>query len=188
MKLTRSFAYFNGADEVFSTWYPAQFYYQAIPFENVQHFVNYSKAMLFKSHELAERIYKAKDPKLCQELGQKIEHFNQEKWNAHREKYVHIACREKFLQHNDLLTLLFETGDRMLVEATPHDFYWGIGLSEDDPRANTPSQWPGRNRLGHILTEFREWMMEGYDEGTLPRRASWAIEEMIQNAGARKAG
>ncbi len=188
MKFTHSFAFFNGEFDVFSNWYPSQFHYQAMPFENVQHFVNHSKAMLFGDNTLAERIYKAKDPERCQQLGREIERFDQEKWNANREKIVRIGCREKFLQDIGLLTLLFETGDRLIVEANPTDFFWGIGFSEDDSRALTPCLWYGKNRLGTILTSLREWLMEGYDEETLPRRAQWAVDEMLRLATVRKAG
>lgn len=188
MKFTRSYAFFCGSEDVFSTWYPAQFYYQAIPFENVLQFVNYSKAMMFEDKALAERIHKTHNPEACQKLGRTVKGFDQEKWNAEKEKIFRIGCREKFLQNIDLLTLLFETGDRMIVEASSRGVYWGIGCSQDDPRANTPSTWLGRNRLGHILTALREWLMEGYDEQTLPRRAVWAIDQMLHNAGTRKAG
>jgi ribA/ribD-fused uncharacterized protein len=188
MKRTQSFAYFNGPESVFSAWYPVQFHYHAMPFEDVIHFLNYSKAKLFGDELLAERILKAKDPKLCRELGRNVKRFNQEKWNKECDKFMRIGCREKFLQHNDLLTALFETGDRIIVEANPRDFYWGIGLTEDDPRALHPCLWFGKNRLGGLLTAVREWLMEGYDEGTLPRRASWAVEEMIRQATVQKVG
>jgi hypothetical protein len=183
---------FFGPEDPFSTWYPSQFHYQAMPFENVQHFVNYFKAKMFGDEALAERIYKAKNPQLCQQLGREVKGFNQEKWNAEREKYVQIGCREKFLQNTELLIALFETGDRLLVEANPKDAYWGIGFAEDDPQATMMCYWPGRhdsrNRLGHIITTFRDWLMDGYDEGTLPRRARWAVEDMLRYVTARKAG
>ena len=32
---------------------------------------------------------------------------------------------------------MLDCGDRIFVEAAPRDCIWGIGLSKDDPRANS---------------------------------------------------
>jgi ribA/ribD-fused uncharacterized protein len=55
---------------------------------------------------------------------------------------------EKFSAHPSLRECLLATGDRVLVEASPLDPVWGIGLAADDPQAQDPAQWRGRNLLG----------------------------------------
>ena len=47
------------------------------------------------------------------------------------------------------------TGDAVLVEASPVDRIWGIGLAADDPRARDPSIWLGLNLLGFALMKVR---------------------------------
>lgn len=51
---------------------------------------------------------------------------------------------------------LLATGDRCLVEASPHDTIWGIGLTADDPRAWSKDTWLGKNLLGYTLNIVRE--------------------------------
>ena len=43
----------------------------------------------------------------------------------------------------------------MLVEASPLDRIWGIGLAADDQRAADPAPWRGLNLLGFALMEAR---------------------------------
>lgn len=62
----------------------------------------------------------------------------------------------KFGQHTDLREYLLGTGDRVLVEASPLDRVWGIGLAADDERAVSPDQWRGLNLLGFALMQVRE--------------------------------
>jgi len=65
------------------------------------------------------------------------------------------ANQAKFTQHPELGAFLKQTGSRILVEASPVDNIWGIGLAQDDVRANDPSQWQGLNLLGFALMEIR---------------------------------
>ena len=63
--------------------------------------------------------------------------------------------RAKFAQHPNLRRFLLDTGNRILVEASPVDKIWGIGLAQDDPRAQNPLQWQGLNLLGFALMKVR---------------------------------
>jgi ribA/ribD-fused uncharacterized protein len=65
------------------------------------------------------------------------------------------ASLAKFGQNAELRSYLLETGDKVLVEASPVDRVWGIGLAADDPRAEQPSEWTGLNLLGFALMRAR---------------------------------
>ena len=62
----------------------------------------------------------------------------------------------KFGDHADLRAFLVGTGDRVLVEASPRDRIWGIGLGAANPAAQDPATWRGENLLGFALMEARE--------------------------------
>jgi len=56
---------------------------------------------------------------------------------------------------------LIATGDRVLVEASPRDTIWGIGMGASNPDAKDPTKWRGRNLLGFALMEARASLAAG---------------------------
>ena len=56
--------------------------------------------------------------------------------------------------------ILFETYPKLLVEASPRDRLWGIGLGASNPKAQNPAEWRGKNLLGKCLTEVRDKLMK----------------------------
>jgi len=62
----------------------------------------------------------------------------------------------KFNQHPDLKEFLINTKDRLLVEASPVDTIWGVGLAAADEKIKDPAKWNGLNLLGFALMEVRD--------------------------------
>ena len=62
----------------------------------------------------------------------------------------------RFSQNSDLKYALLSTGSKMLVEASPNDRVFGIGLAASDPNAKIPSKWNGKNILGSVLGRVRD--------------------------------
>ena len=67
-----------------------------------------------------------------------------------------LANYNKFTQNPEMKERLLETKDTLLVEASPYDTIWGIGLGMDDPLKEDPKNWKGTNWLGEAITEVRE--------------------------------
>jgi len=67
----------------------------------------------------------------------------------------------KFSQKPDLLKLLYKYKDLILVEASPYDPKWGIGLAEDHPDALDPTKWKGLNWLGEAIMDARDLILNG---------------------------
>jgi hypothetical protein len=98
----------------------------------------------------------AKHPKQCKALGQRVRGFDEKVWRDHRVPIVVAGNVAKFSQNEQLRTYLCQSGGRILVEASPYDRIWGIGLTADDPRAENGALWRGENLLGFSLMEVRD--------------------------------
>jgi len=97
----------------------------------------------------------AKNPGEAKQLGRTIRGFSDKNWNNKKFDIVVKGNYAKFSQNPELATFLIGTGKRVLVEASPKDRVWGIGLPEDDPKAENPNLWRGMNLLGFALMAVR---------------------------------
>ncbi|MFF3228182.1 NADAR family protein [Nocardia suismassiliense] len=143
-----------------SQWWPAAFTVDGRTFPTAEHYMMWRKATLFGDTETADRILRAAHPHQAKALGRTVRDFDESAWTAHRYQIVVTGSAAKFSQHGDLKTYLLSTGSRVLVEASPVDRVWGIGLTADDPRAEDPSQWRGLNLLGFALMDARTTLRE----------------------------
>jgi len=138
-----------------SQWWQQPFTVDGVEYGSAEHWMMAGKARLFGDDEALERILAAEHPALVKKLGQGVRDFDDAVWKANRFQIVVAGNRAKFGQDPELAEYLVGTGDRVLVEASPLDRIWGIGLAEDDPRATNPDQWRGLNLLGKALMEVR---------------------------------
>jgi ribA/ribD-fused uncharacterized protein len=140
----------------FSQWEPSSFVVGHLAFTNAEQYMMYSKAVLFGDRRRALNIINAETPIEMKAIGRAIEGFDHGVWQLFREGIVYAGNYAKFTQNPKICAALLATKGTLLVEASPHDKIWGIGLSEDDHRARNRSQWQGLNLLGQILTRVRE--------------------------------
>lgn len=119
-----------------------------------------AKARLFNDEATLTRILAAKSPAEAKKLGRGVADFDPEVWEAHKLEIVTTGNLHKFSQHRDLLQFLRSTDDRVLVEASPVDAIWGIGLAADHANAENPTQWRGPNLLGFALMEVRDQLQD----------------------------
>jgi ribA/ribD-fused uncharacterized protein len=141
--------------ECLSQWYPRGFALDGRKFATAEHYMMWSKAELFGDEASARAILRTESPAVAKRLGRGVKGFAQELWNAHRFDIVLRASIAKFSEHDDLRAVLFATGGAILVEASPRDRIWGIGLGASNPRARDPLAWRGLNLLGFALTRAR---------------------------------
>lgn len=120
------------------------------------------KALLFDDKEVFEQIMVSDEPNKIKSLGRKIRNFDEKIWNDVKYSIVLNGNYLKFTQNRNLMNFLLSTGDKILVEASPTDRVWGIGMSENDERINNPYEWQGENLLGFALTEVREEIKSVY--------------------------
>lgn len=156
MRKVGNFTLFFGAEDAFSNWHPCCFSYHGVRFSSVEQFMMFSKAKLFADDKSAASILAARYPKEQKAIGRKVTGFDQALWETKREGIVYVGCREKFAQNPGLRSLLLATAPTELVEASPYDLVWGVGLGERDPLIAERANWRGTNLLGVTLGRVRE--------------------------------
>jgi ribA/ribD-fused uncharacterized protein len=142
--------------ECLSQWWPAAFTVDGLGFATAEHYMMWRKALMFGDTAIAERILVAGHPREAKELGRQVGGFDQAVWEAERFGVVTDASVAKFGQNGALRGFLLGTGARVLVEASPRDRIWGIGMSAGHDDAARPTGWRGLNLLGFALMRARD--------------------------------
>ncbi len=145
----------------FSQWYAASFQSDDIDYQTAEHYMMAEKARLFNSPEILDQILKSKHPGAAKKLGREIQNFSETQWLQKRFEIVVKGNVLKFSQNDALRQYLLSTGNRILVEASPIDKIWGIGLAANDANVSHPKRWPGLNLLGFALMEARQMILDG---------------------------
>lgn len=140
----------------FSQWFNAEFIVEGQCYPTAEHFMMAEKAALFGDQEVRAQVLLAPTPNAAKALGRNVRGFNDEVWLQHRYAIVVRANQAKFSQNPELSAFLKETGSRIIVEASPVDSIWGVGLAQDDENANNPNLWRGLNLLGFALMQVRD--------------------------------
>lgn len=164
--IMEKFTFFWRTQSPFSQWHPARFIVDGIEFNCAEQYMMYMKAKLFNDEEIAQKILDTELPSQQKALGRKVKHFDQEKWESNCKKFVYDGNYAKFTQNEELKKVLINTNGTTLVEASPTDCIWGVGLSEDDPRIQDRSTWRGKNWLGEVLTQLREDLLTEVNKHT----------------------
>jgi ribA/ribD-fused uncharacterized protein len=139
----------------FSQWYSAAFEVDNILYATAEHYMMAEKARLFENDAIVNKIIQAKHPGEAKQLGREIQNFNETLWQEKRMQIVVKGNLAKFSQNQALKTFLINTQHRILVEASPVDKTWGIGLAADHELVTQPEKWPGLNLLGFALMKVR---------------------------------
>ncbi|GAA0382796.1 NADAR family protein [Microbispora corallina] len=139
-----------------SQWWPAAFSEDGRAFASAEHYMMAHKAWLFGDDATAERVLAAGHPGEAKTLGRAVRGFDEDVWQARRFDIVVRGNVAKFGQDAGLREYLLTTRNRVLVEASPYDRVWGIGLAAGDERAASPATWRGLNLLGFALMAARD--------------------------------
>ena len=141
----------------FSQWWSGHsFCIDGIVYPTAEHYMMAEKARLFNDQARLGDILAASEPAVAKKLGRQVNPFNDHIWLEHRWNIVVRANTAKFTQNEPLRQFLLHTGDRILVEASPFDRIWGIGMAATHPDAENPSKWKGLNLLGFALMTVRQ--------------------------------
>ena len=152
---TESFVFFWRPPAVFCQWTPSKFVVDGVWYSCAEQYMMAEKARLFEDEDVRVQILATDSPRAHKKLGRKVKGFVGEVWEAQRSEIVYRGSLAKFGQNPHILAQLLATGEKTLVEASPLDTIWGIGLDAVDEAAQDPSRWKGLNLLGEALMRVR---------------------------------
>jgi len=152
--ITEEFVFFWGG--ICSQWYSSWFEIDGQKYSCAEQYMMYKKALLFEDEDVANAIMRTQNPMEQKALGRKVRGFNKDKWEEVCREYVYEANYAKFTQNPDLLFELVSYGDRDIVEASPEDPIWGIGMHETNPDIFDRTKWKGTNWLGEAIMRVRD--------------------------------
>jgi ribA/ribD-fused uncharacterized protein len=150
MKETNKYVLFWSG--IYSQWYKANMKIDDIEYNTCEQYMMHQKALLFEDEEIAEEIMNEQDPSKQKFLGRRIKNFDKTIWDRHCLSIVFKGNLAKFSQNQHLKTALISTGDKIMVEASPKDNIWGIGMHFNDAGVENPANWKGNNLLGQAIT------------------------------------
>ena len=142
----------------FSQWFPSEFYVNGVKYLTAEHFMMAEKARLFKDDEALFLVLKSEHPADAKKAGSEVKNFVYDIWAENCFKIVVDGNYAKFSQSKMLKDFIKSTGDKVLVEASPTDCVWGVGLSKDSVDCNDPFKWKGLNLLGFALMHVRFYL------------------------------
>lgn len=147
--------FYNG---IFSQWYPVDFSVNNVGYNCAEQYMMAGKATLFKDWDSYDKIMATDDPGTQKSIGKKVKNFDLYLWNTVAKTIVYKGNEAKFTQTPDLLNQLLQCENKILVETSPIDKIWGIGLSEDNPIEvlTDENKWNGTNWLGEVLTRLKD--------------------------------
>ena len=147
-------------DGIFCQWSQYTMVEEDIIYYSCEQYMMAKKAKLFNDEKVYDMIMSEEYPSVQKELGRMVSNYNQDVWDKHKFDIVVNANYLKFTQDETLKELLLDTGDKTIVEASPYDTIWGIGLSCDDDKILDESNWQGENLLGKAIMKVRTILNE----------------------------
>ena len=144
-----------------SQWYQSAFTIDGMLYPTAEHWMMAAKARLFEDEESLAQILDCLHPYDAKALGRQVKNFDDAVWKQNARRLVTEGNLAKFSQNEELKAFLLETDSKVLVEASPHDRLWGIGLKSNDDRVKDPATWQGQNLLGFALMDVREELKAG---------------------------
>ncbi|MFC4305334.1 NADAR family protein [Cohnella boryungensis] len=143
----------------FSQWWMEPFRVEGTEYSCSEQYMMAEKARLFKDDEMLDAILRAQHPKEMKAFGRAVRNFDKDIWDSRCYGIVLRGSMAKFSSHPGMGDYLKSTKNRILVEASPRDRIWGIGMGQNNPAAENPLLWRGRNLLGFALTEARDALL-----------------------------
>ncbi|WP_449419360.1 NADAR family protein [Phormidium nigroviride] len=142
----------------FSNFSPHSIYLNGQDWLTVEHYYQAQKFVGSVDEQLIYLIQTSETPQQAAKLGREPSRQLRPDWEEVKTEIMREAVLTKFITHADIQAILLSTGDRLIVEDSPTDYYWGCGCDRT-----------GQNHLGKILMSVRLEISQRRDRGVLPQ-------------------
>ncbi len=160
---------FWGSTSPFSQWYPCKFTVTfkseytgetIITFGSAEQWMMYRKAQTFGDLDKAKAILKEKSPLKIKQLGRRVKNFDEKQWDAEKYEIVRQGNIYKFSQNPELKKALLDTKNKYIMEASPYDKVWGVGMGAKNKNIYDTDKWKGQNLLGKAIVSTRAYIQK----------------------------
>ena len=165
-----------------SQWHPARFAVDGVQYNCCEQYMMADKARVFGDDEALAAVLATRNPRKHKAIGRTVRGFDAETWGAVSRGVVYMGNLARFGQDDSARALLLATGDKTIVEASPTDRIWGIGVAQDDPRVLDPRQWRGTNWLGIALMQARQTLRATSEDERAERRDDELARQLSRRA------
>ena len=126
-----------------------------LEFTSTEQIYMWYKAHFFNDADTRKQLEAKLTPKQAKDLGRVVKNYQDDLWECVRFDYMVYSNYLKYTQNPDLKEKLLATGEKVLVEASPYDKVWGVGLLASNPLILDDKNWTGRNLLGKSIMKVR---------------------------------
>lgn len=118
---------------------------EGLYWQTVEHYYQAQKFVRTENERLIQVIREAKTPMEAAQIGRDRTLKLRCDWEEVKRQVMWQGVLTKFLTHTDIQVILLNTGEELIVEDSPTDYYWGCGQEKT-----------GQNQLGQILMNVRQ--------------------------------
>jgi N-glycosidase YbiA len=134
----------------FSNFSPHSIHLGGQDWQTVEHYYQAHKFCGTVHADLMRKIQNAPTPTAAAQLGRdRTIACCRSDWSIAKIEVMREAVYTKFLTHADIREMLLATGNEIIVEDSPTDYFWGCGADKT-----------GQNQLGKILMAVRQTLRD----------------------------
>ena len=145
---------FAGELSPYCNFHPSSFTIKGQTYHSSEQYIQYQKALTFGDSYVANKILSADTAIECKRLSYQINGVDADHWRNDGYDICYEGVKQKFLQNDNLLSMLKTTAPKILVEATPHRL-WGTGISLHDNSTLDTCKWTSQGWLSRMLINIR---------------------------------
>ena len=145
---------FAGELSPYSNFHPSSFTIKGQTYHSSEQYIQYQRVLTFSDSYVANKILNAETAIECKRLSYQINGVDVDRWHNDGYDICYEGVKQKFLQNDNLLSILKTTAPKILAEATP-DRLWGTGISLCDNSALDTCKWTSPGWLSRMLIKIR---------------------------------